>query len=101
MTTTLTSDVNTTLQQTFDLSGWRVNGLGYTFPPGSILLPRAYLVLAENRAEFVRAYGNADLVFDDFDGTLDPDGNLLEKETRLIVKAMVGLMNITCKHAGR
>ena len=33
-------------------------------------------------------------------GTLDADGNLLEKPTRLIVKAMVGLMNITCKHAG-
>ncbi|MEY4385825.1 MAG: hypothetical protein RLY20_1108 [Verrucomicrobiota bacterium] len=33
-------------------------------------------------------------------GTLDADGNLLEKETRLIVKAMVGLMNIACKHAG-
>jgi hypothetical protein len=33
-------------------------------------------------------------------GTLDADGNLLEKETRLIVKAMVGLMNITCKFAG-
>lgn len=32
-------------------------------------------------------------------GTLDADGNLLEKETRLIVKAMVGLMNIACKHA--
>jgi Aminotransferase class-V len=33
-------------------------------------------------------------------GTLDADGNLLEKEARLIVKAMVGLMNIACKHAG-
>jgi hypothetical protein len=33
-------------------------------------------------------------------GTLDADGNLLEKETRMIVKAMVGLMNIACKHAG-
>ena len=33
-------------------------------------------------------------------GTLDADGNLLEKQTRLIVKAMVGLMNITCKYAG-
>jgi hypothetical protein len=33
-------------------------------------------------------------------GTLDADGNLLEKETRLIVKAMVGLMNIACKYAG-
>jgi hypothetical protein len=33
-------------------------------------------------------------------GTLDADGNLLEKETRLIVKAMVGLINIACKHVG-
>ena len=33
-------------------------------------------------------------------GTLDADGHLLEQETRLIVKAMVGLLNITCKFAG-
>lgn len=33
-------------------------------------------------------------------GTLDPDGNLLEEETRLIVRALVGLIRITCKYAG-
>jgi hypothetical protein len=33
-------------------------------------------------------------------GTLDDEGNLMENETRLIVKAMVELMNIVCKHAG-
>jgi hypothetical protein len=33
-------------------------------------------------------------------GTLDEDGNLLKKETRVIVKALVGLINITCKYAG-
>jgi hypothetical protein len=33
-------------------------------------------------------------------GTLDEDGNLLEAEARQMVKAMVGLINITCKHAG-
>jgi hypothetical protein len=33
-------------------------------------------------------------------GTLDPDGHLLETETRLIVRALVGLIHITCKHAG-
>ena len=33
-------------------------------------------------------------------GTLDEDGNLLEKETRLIVRAMVELINIVCKYAG-
>jgi hypothetical protein len=33
-------------------------------------------------------------------GTLDEEGNLLEKETRKIVRALVGLINITCKFAG-
>lgn len=33
-------------------------------------------------------------------GTLDEEGDLLESETRMIVKALVGLMNIICKHAG-
>ena len=33
-------------------------------------------------------------------GTLDEDGNLLEKESRIIIKAMVELMNIVCKYAG-
>lgn len=33
-------------------------------------------------------------------GTLDEDGNLIEDVARKIVKAQVGLMNITCKYAG-
>ena len=33
-------------------------------------------------------------------GTLDENGNLLTEESRKIVKALVGLINITCKYAG-
>jgi hypothetical protein len=33
-------------------------------------------------------------------GTLDEEGNLLENETRLIVRALVGLINIISKYAG-
>jgi hypothetical protein len=33
-------------------------------------------------------------------GTLDEEGNLMENETRLIVKAQVELIKIVCKHAG-
>ncbi|MCX7919063.1 MAG: hypothetical protein N3A72_05535 [bacterium] len=33
-------------------------------------------------------------------GTLDEEGNLLENETRIIVRALVGLINIICKYAG-
>ena len=61
----------------FDLSQWRVNGLGYTFPPGSFLAPRSHLTLAKNTAGFSAAYGTAAAVFDVFDGNFDPDGETL------------------------
>jgi hypothetical protein len=61
----------------FDLSGWRISGLGYTFPAGTILAPRGFLVLAENRGEFVKLYGSRTLVFDEYPGRLRTDGEIL------------------------
>ena len=58
----------------FDLSGWRVNGLGHTFPPGAVLAPSSLLLLVENRSEFAKLYGGIPVVFDQVDGRLDPDG---------------------------
>lgn len=40
----------------FDLSGWRVDGLGLTFPPGTALAAGHYLLLAGDRAGFMDAY---------------------------------------------
>ena len=61
----------------FDLSGWRINGLDYTFPPGSSLAPRSYLVLAKNRSVFASTYGGPGLLFDEFNGDLQRDGETL------------------------
>jgi len=58
----------------FDLSGFRINGLGYTFPAGSILTPGTYWVLARDRAAFSLAYGAGVVVFDEFPGSLDNGG---------------------------
>lgn len=33
-----------------DISGWRIDGLGYTFPPGTIVNPGGYVVLAKTPA---------------------------------------------------
>jgi len=62
---------------TFDLSGWQLQGLGYTFPAGSIIQPSSFLVLAANRRAFATAYGPANLVFDVFPGGLPASGELL------------------------
>jgi len=69
--------LNTATNFSFDLSGWRINGLGYTFPAGSLLAANGLLVLARDRLAFAATYGSALPVFDQFDGTLDPGGETL------------------------
>ena len=62
---------------TFDLSGWRLDGLGYTFPEGATIGPRSYLVLAKDRVNFGNAYGGGVPVFDQFTGSFQLDGETL------------------------
>jgi hypothetical protein len=61
----------------FDLSGWRVSGVGYTFPDGAWLPAGGFLVLAKNRAAFATAYGQTIPVFAEFPGQLDNGGEYL------------------------
>ncbi|HEY3861147.1 MAG TPA: lamin tail domain-containing protein, partial [Verrucomicrobiae bacterium] len=60
----------------YDLSGWQLQGLSYTFPAGSVLAPRGFLVLAQNSAAFAAAYGATNRIFDTFSGAL-ASGQLL------------------------
>ncbi len=68
---------NTSTNVAFDLSGWNINGLGYTFPGGSVLAPRGYFTLAKNRTAFDTAYGSSIMVFDEYSGSLQSDGETL------------------------
>jgi hypothetical protein len=61
----------------YDLSGWELNGLSYRFPPGSIIAPNSYLVLAANREAFAEVFGTGITVFDTFAGRLQIDGETL------------------------
>jgi hypothetical protein len=61
----------------FDLSGWQFQGLGYTFPAGSVIGPTNYLVLAANGAAFAAAYGATNPVFDIYTGNLQGNGETL------------------------
>ncbi len=69
---------NSSTTASFDLSGWRLEGLGYTFPDGAILAPNSYLVLAKDRAAFELVYGSGVKVFGEFPGSLDNGGEHLE-----------------------
>lgn len=62
----------------FNLAGFRLDGLGYTFPSNATILPNGYLVLAANRSEFNNAFGFGIPVLDEFTGRLDNDGERLQ-----------------------
>ena len=68
---------NTSTTNAFDLSGWTINGLSYTFPNGAMIAPRGYLVLARNRSVFSTYYGPSIRVFDEYAGNLQADGETL------------------------
>jgi hypothetical protein len=74
---------NNSTNTAFDLSGWQLPELAYTFPNGSELAAGGFLVLANNQAAFAAAYGATNNVFDLFDGTLQPGQTLALLQTNL------------------
>lgn len=68
---------NTDSNITFDLSGWRVDGIDYTFPSGATIAPRSFLVLAADPITYNLTYGPANLAFGQYTGSLDPNGETL------------------------
>ena len=75
----------------FDLSGWRVNGLSFTFDPAAYIAGRQYLVLAKNRAAYTAAYPGAVAPFAQFDGGLDAGGETLTLQRPVFVVTTNGV----------
>jgi hypothetical protein len=68
---------NHSTNYSFDISGWRVNGVGFTFPSGSVITNQQFLVLAKDQAAFGSAYGWGIPLAGIYDGTLQTDGETL------------------------
>jgi hypothetical protein len=62
--------------QNFDLWNWRLDGVNLTFPAGSIITNGQTIVLAQDRAAFIAAYGSRPL-FALFGGNLAAQGQSL------------------------
>ena len=70
--------LNTSTNFTFDLSGWRIDGLAFTFPSGSYIRPGQHLVLAKDVLAYRAAYGsNAPMPLATYTGVLRNDGETL------------------------
>ncbi len=84
---------NSSTNTAFDLSGWQLQGLSYTFPNGSIIAPTNFLVLAANGVAFAGAYGATNPVFDTFSGTLPASGILALNTSNNVTVAEVKYEN--------
>ena len=82
---------NNSTNTTFDLSGWLFNGLGYTFPAGSLISPSSYLILTADPTAFAEAYGGTVVAFDTFPGALPNSQEMLS----LIKPGSNGSSNLT------
>lgn len=72
---------NRSSNTTFDLTGYRLEGVDYDFPDGVAIGPSNYVMLVESTNGYLTAYGpptNALALFDQFDGNLDRDGEMLK-----------------------
>jgi hypothetical protein len=67
---------NASTNLAFDLSGWQLPALSYTFPNGSLIGPGSFLVLAANAAAFAAAYGATNPMFNTFSGALPANGTI-------------------------
>jgi hypothetical protein len=68
---------NTSTANAFDLSRWRISGIGCDIPDGTIIEPGGYLVFAQDREIFAAAYGHSLIVAGTFEGTLDNGGETI------------------------
>jgi len=69
--------LNTSTTTAFDLTGHRVNGLGFTFPAGTVIAPGEHLLLVKNLTVFSTTYGYDIPVAGIFSGEIDNSGETL------------------------
>ena len=61
----------------FDLTGYRLRGVDFDFPPGTLIEPGAYLLVVRNQYALLDAYGPGLPIAGEYNGTLQPGGEQL------------------------
>lgn len=67
----------------FDLTGWRVIGIDFTFKTGDVAITNhQYMVIAKNRAAYTTAFPGAATAAGRFKGDLDAGGQTIHADDR-------------------
>jgi hypothetical protein len=65
---------NPSASEAVDLSGWMLEGTGLSLPPGTVILPESYLILARDDTAFRAQYGGGHFVPGQYPNNLDNAG---------------------------
>lgn len=68
---------NASSSNTFDLSGYRIDGVDMDFGKQTLIGPGEYRVAAESAAQYANIYTNAEVLIGEYKGDLDDDGERL------------------------
>ena len=71
-------EIANTSTNAFDLTGYRLDGIDFDFPEGSVIAPNGFFVIAKNAAGFSAAYGSGIPIRGEFAGSLDNGGERLK-----------------------
>jgi hypothetical protein len=69
---------NSSTAMAFDLSGWQMSGIDFTFAPGTVLAPGAYGLLVKDLNAFTRAYGSPRNLLGEYSGKLKNEGETIQ-----------------------
>jgi hypothetical protein len=69
---------NRSANYAFDLAGYRMAGLDFTFQQGAVIAPSGFVLLVENRAAFAAVHTNLNAVVGEYSGKLDNIGERLQ-----------------------
>jgi spore coat protein CotH len=73
---------NPSLTDAVDISGWRLDGLALTVPPGTVILPQGYALFVRNDPQFRTTYGGGMFVAAQYAGSLDDLGESIVMRNR-------------------
>jgi hypothetical protein len=68
---------NTSATHAFDMAGCRIQGIDFTFKPGTVIEPSGYLVIAREQRAFAQAYGSMVPIAGIYNGRLSAQGERL------------------------
>ena len=82
---------NLSTASTFDLSHWRLDGADFTFPPGTLIGPGGFVVIAKDRATLAATYGTSIPLAGEFNGQLNNAGETLRLTGEMVPSVRPGV----------